>query len=102
MVTIGFEVELDPFYVPGQPITFYCDLDGRRELGRIPPTAHEYSRAERVISEYRAVKHPPGTLAGTAVPCRMALEEQRARGLISDGHTWGKFTRRRPGEGWQG
>jgi hypothetical protein len=97
MVTAGFEVELDLFYMPGQPIIFYCDLDGGRELGRIPPTAHEYSRAERVISEYKAIEHPPVTLAGSAVTCWMALEEQRARALISDGHTWGKFTRRRPG-----
>jgi hypothetical protein len=93
VATAAFEVELDVVYRSGQQITFYCDLAEGRQLGFIPPTAPEYELAERTIRECNSVKHHPATLAG-AVPCKMALPEQRARQLISDGHTWGAFASR--------
>jgi hypothetical protein len=96
IATVPFEVELDLSYAPGQPILFYCDVGGRRELGRIPPAAAEYSVAEGIIRQYKALQHLPGNLAGV-VPCRMTLEEQRTRKLIRDGHSWGEFARHRPG-----
>lgn len=93
MTTADFEVELDVLdYEAGKRILFYCDIGGRRELGYIPPSAPEYTIAEQTIAEFRAIKHKPVRLAGP-VPCRMLLDEKRARQFITEGGTWGLFAR---------